>query len=415
MEPPTLVTYLDTVEAFDWGLRLDAFRGPTVVLAHPRLAGDLSERETGDCEIVYRTLPGELGFGDALSAVCDLYLGARLPTDHAVFCEARLLYKSISFDLAYRGLLWRALQREGLLHHNLTRLTRSTGILFTLTRSGAEDARARLQAQPSYWASGIGPDPTQQPLPVVEPDAEDVNLVAIPEIDGRTLHLVGDSHAWLMLTPNPELGARSHVFLDLRRYSPEAPFDYQFTHHLGSRTMYGFSREAREGDVTLARFGVRPGDAVVFVLGEIDVRSHVFKHVDEARPLPQVIRQLTAGYFAKLETLTAPLRIGVVVMGAIPPMDGPNYRSKDYPIRGSLAQRVTATRLLNASLAEGCRARGYTYFEVNDLYALPDGALDVTQSDYFCHVGHHHQGAAIARMLEVVRSVDGEPQAAEHV
>ena len=238
--------------------------------------------------------------------------------------------------------------------------------------------------------------------------------MAAPEIAGRTLHIVGDSHGLLTLTPNRVLGSRAHVYLELRGDHPGGAFDAQFTHHLGSRTMYGFSTREEAAPRTLTAFGVKPGDTVLFVLGEIDVRSHVFKHVGEGVPVEAVVADLTERYFRKIGELTQGRGVEAAVMGAIPPMDGPTYASEDYPIRGSLAQRVAATRLLNAALAEGCGARGMAYFELNDLYALPDGSLDLAQSDHFCHVGHHFQDKAIRRMMDALNTGRGRGWAAAH-
>ncbi len=398
----TLVTYLPDLRAFDWGLRLEGFTTPTLVVAHPSLGKDLHTVQKGLCTVAYLDLDGKTSLQDALLLLRVLRKRDLIHTPSVLFSEVALLYQLISFDLVYLGLLQRALQRAGHLQADLSELVRHQGILFTLTVPPLD---ADPTALPSLETSPPEPLDPAAALPCLaraEREAVDINLVANQDLEGPTLHLVGDSHSMLTLTPMQDVGARTHIFVNLKKHYPNSRFDYQFTHHVGSKTMYGFSSDDEFSSRFLADMGLKPGDGLLFVFGEIDVRSHLFKHVSESLSVEALVEDLVAKYTSKLLAITDLTTNEVYVMGAIPPMDGPNYRSESYPIQGTLAQRVHATRLLNRRLAASCTSSGIGYFELNDLYELEDGSLDHTQSDYFCHVGYHYQRKAIDRMIEAV-------------
>jgi len=402
MKQLTLITYLFDRSAFDWGMELKEFKVPTIIVAHPSLKEEIENMDTGCCRIEYRPLGHDLSYYDSISLINWLNNSDPIPTASILFCEASLIYKQISFDQLYMGIMQRAILNKELVHHNLAESVRSQGLFFTLNMSLLTDLRASLHTQMNQIILGEDLMDVQPVFPMAEKLNEDVNLIVINEVVGKTLHLIGDSHSLLTLTPNKELGCRSHVLFDMKKYQPDSIFDYQFTHHIGSKTMHGFSHGDEFGKDFLEQQGVKLGDSVVFVFGEIDIRSHVYKHVSLEKTIDIVVEELINSYLDRIEELTAELKPNVIVMGAIPPMNGLNYVSEEYPIQGTLSQRVEATRIMNKLLLSKCKEKKILFFEVNDLYALTDGSLDMDQSDMFCHISHYHQEKAINRMLKTV-------------
>ncbi len=395
----TLITFLFDRTAFEWGLKLEGFKTPTIIIAHPNLEEEIEKMDKGVCRVEYHAIDKEVSFYDSVSIINGLHEKGLITNESIIFCESMLLYKQISFDLVYQGIFQQAILNKEFNHHNLAETVRMQGLFFTLNVSLIADIKSNLINQIL-----LGEELTElQPaFPMVSRFTEDVNLIAINEIKGKTLHLIGDSHSLLTLTPNKEVGCRSHILFDLKRYNKSVEFDYQFTHHLGSKTMHGFSFGEEFPKGFLEKQGVKNGDSVIFVFGEIDIRSHIYKYVNEENNLTQVIEKLIDQYLKKIIELTEETMPNISIMGVIPPMDGPNYKSEEYPIQGSLSQRVEATRLINQLLAVRCKKRGIGYFELNDLYALENGSLDLEQSDLFCHISHHHQEKAIKRMLKIV-------------
>lgn len=89
-----------------------------------------------------------------------------------------------------------------------------------------------------------------------------------------------------------------------------------------------------------------------------------------------------------------------IVCSVVPPSDLAN--SPNYPIHGSLKERVCATNWFNGSCSRLAGIMRMGYCDFHDAYALPDGSLNQSLSDGNVHVAVEHNGAcrdALARVL----------------
>jgi hypothetical protein len=154
----------------------------------------------------------------------------------------------------------------------------------------------------------------------------------------------------------------------------------------------------------LAERCARDGDPLLFVAGEIDARCHIVRQQHEfGRLLDEVVETLSATYVARLTAVARHFpRSPVVVFGVTPPFDAPGYGAEQTPISGTLAERVEASRRLNAALARRALVAGLHYFDAYDDLAGADGILPLDRSDRFCHVGHDWQHLVTDRFYRLL-------------
>jgi hypothetical protein len=138
--------------------------------------------------------------------------------------------------------------------------------------------------------------------------------------------------------------------------------------------------------------GVREGDTVYFVFGEIDCRCHIHKQVNLGSNYEDVIEELMDSYFRIMLANAKGIRIIVVsiippvkyedFLGANPPLDD----SHPFPFVGSDETRVKITRDMNNGLEERCKKFGFDFLNIYDHYAREDGTLKFELSDGICHI-----------------------------
>jgi hypothetical protein len=232
----------------------------------------------------------------------------------------------------------------------------------------------------------------------------DLNLLLGAAIEEPVLRVIGDSHAYNCFTPNTAIGCRANVLVRTKDVSQtHVPYAYQFTHHLGSRTMH-FAGRPGALVTEAARCGVKAGDAVVWVFGEIDVRCHIVRQQAEFGRTPaDVIGTLATDYIGgvlEVQRVFKPARN--VVFAPIPPLDNPGYTSDDFPVFGSIAERIEANKQLRAALSALCERHGIMNLDVSAHYASPRGDLRWEVSDHFCHIAGGSQAPAVEALYNLL-------------
>lgn len=144
-------------------------------------------------------------------------------------------------------------------------------------------------------------------------------------------------------------------------------------------------RIGRDGLSTKNR-GVKEGDIVIFAYGEIDVRCHINKQINQhSRSLDAVIDTLASNYVhAILHNRSCYNDLICMIYSVTPPRDGLN--NPDFPCSGTIEDRVIATKQLNAKLSELCAQHDILFIDVYDHYALADGTLNLALSDESVHI-----------------------------
>lgn len=191
------------------------------------------------------------------------------------------------------------------------------------------------------------------------------------------IHVVGDSHAQeFSQIPGCEI------------------------HWLGPITMH---RAGRDGISTLnlTSIGVEENQVAIFVFGEIDVRCHIGKIRDQGqRNLDEIIETLAAQYIRTiLANRTLYKNLLCIVYSVTPPTICYN---PDYPTYGSLEDRVSITKKLNARLANLCSQANIEFIDIYDEYSNFDGTLNAAYSDGNVHINSVHFQTIAQKLKQIL-------------
>jgi hypothetical protein len=159
------------------------------------------------------------------------------------------------------------------------------------------------------------------------------------------------------------------------------------THHIGAVLCYSFGKE-RLMRLDIKKFGVQEGDVVIFSMGEIDCRCHIFKHVSEECSFEIIISRLVAGYFEAIKENVSRFSGLKVVVYNIPPATrkGITYENPDYPYAGSDSDRKEYVQCFNKLLRKCCLEYGYTFFDIYSAVVDREGFLAREYSDGNVHI-----------------------------
>jgi hypothetical protein len=91
-----------------------------------------------------------------------------------------------------------------------------------------------------------------------------------------------------------------------------------------------------------------------------------------------------------------------VVFAPIPPLDNPGYTSEDFPVFGSIAERIEASRQLRATLSTLCDRHGILFLDVSAHYESARGDLRWELSDHFCHIAGGSQAPAVEALYDLL-------------
>ena len=396
-----LVTSIDSHEPLKWGLKVERIAVPMVLLCSNDMVPVLREQGLPPhVALVATALPEALALRDKVAGLQRACRGGYHDADAYYWLDIQLIYQHLSFEFLYGDLLKHAVRQFAAGPGYFVMPGYAAGSFF----GGPKAALAALTLPHDDALDELfqGPIPHSAGAAVfasvfdcVQP--VDLNLKLAAVIDAPIIHVIGDSHAFNCFTLNAAIGCRTHVLVRTSEVSPTAvPYAYQFTHHLGSRTMH-FAGRPGALLATAAECGVKPGDAVVWVFGEIDARSHIVRqHVEHRRAVDEVIDTLARDYvrgIREVERAYAGLRS--VVFAPIPPLDNPNYTSAVLPMFGSIEERVAVTRQLRAALATLCERHGILYLDVASQFETPRGDLRWELSDHFCHIASGCQAPII--------------------
>jgi hypothetical protein len=188
------------------------------------------------------------------------------------------------------------------------------------------------------------------------------------------VHTVGDSHSTFIHGSFPEWVQQNH---------------------LGPKTCYSFG-------IASPRYvlnNTKPGDSVIFCLGEIDCRCQVHKIITETKTYQYIINYIIDKYFEAIRYIVAHLGVHTYIYNVVPPSKEEDlpHASLGYPVMGSNEERKTYVLYFNKRLKEKCTEYGFTFFDIYDDYVDQDGFLKRELSDGNVHIGN---GKFIVKKLE---------------
>lgn len=353
---PVLVTSLDSPSFRQWGLQAERIPAPCVVL-------------------------------DARAAIHEaLHLGRTAFPEARAVCYAQPEFLAAFFSQHYLY--------EGGLHRWLAQASSYPLVFRRIDTTAPADLLC-------VHASAIdGADPCAPSTHTGE-----IELDLLRDDTRRKTLVFGDSHVFNLYTNVALIGGRGVVVERVRVHGVD---ELKVSRHIGSVTMHRLSTRGELNAKFFRTYGLRPGDRVVAVCGEIDVRNHVGRvALAHGIPVAHVIEELCGRFCSTLAAAVAqfgPLR--VVLSCPTPPLDFARLDPSNVVAHwGTLEERIAATHIMRQCLARESRARGWGLIDVYDLYADAQGALDFARSDKFCHVAHAHKGPAVAALQRVMEDL----------
>lgn len=140
----------------------------------------------------------------------------------------------------------------------------------------------------------------------------------------------------------------------------------------------------------IRKFNIKDDDTIIFCMGEIDCRCHVYKYVDEYITYQDVINCIVVNYMEaiKLNLNTSLLKLkNVCVYNVVPPIQKFNtFENREYPFLGTDDERKTYVKYFNNKLCQECAKNGFIFFDIYDKYSDSNGFLRKDLSDGNVHI-----------------------------
>jgi hypothetical protein len=141
--------------------------------------------------------------------------------------------------------------------------------------------------------------------------------------------------------------------------------------------------------VDIKNLGVRNGDIVCFVFGEIDCTCNIHKYQEMYE---EVIDKIASNYFAAIKSNADQFsELLVIVVSITPPIAKVRYKADThtdsiFPILGEDEDRKKYVRYMNLKLKERCADYGYEFLDIHDIHCDENGLLITSLSDGFIHI-----------------------------
>lgn len=126
---------------------------------------------------------------------------------------------------------------------------------------------------------------------------------------------------------------------------------------------------------------IKENDVVLFVFGEIDIRNHYVKQLQKGRSHSEIIANLTNSYISTImENKKTYNNVKFGLQSINPPVDIKNihYQIKDYPVVGTIEQRIQATNEINKLLKQKCKDNDLLFIDTATYYQNDESLFPVT-------------------------------------
>jgi len=158
-------------------------------------------------------------------------------------------------------------------------------------------------------------------------------------------------------------------------------------------------RIGRDGLYEFSNIALTANDILLVVVGEVDIRCHIYRQINENnRDEDEIINTLAKSFISRLKDIKLNTGCNIIVRGVVPPLPNANHPdihsgnpadlTYTYPIRGHIKDRSRWRQMLNKKLETLCIE--------NKLYFLPspkwvednDGMLIDSFSDHKIHIAN---------------------------
>lgn len=198
----------------------------------------------------------------------------------------------------------------------------------------------------------------------------------------RNIHVIGDSHASFCFTGRNSIAPTieyTHYIYSLPGKNIYFPVTISW---LGAKTMYGIGRDGLDYN----KYGVKNGDIMVFIFGEIDIRCHIGRILDQKKKSEEeIINELATSFINRIINNKKKYKdLFCIVSMVIAPTD--YFSNPKFPVYGTLQDRINFTKKLNAALQKECSENGISILNSFEYFTNQDGSLKKETSDHLVHI-----------------------------
>ena len=162
-------------------------------------------------------------------------------------------------------------------------------------------------------------------------------------------------------------------------------------HHLGPVLCYSFGKE-KLNRCDIRNFNIKDNDTIIFCLGEIDCRCHIYKHVTPTTTYQYIINNIIDNYFEAISLNVSISQIkfkNVCIYNVVPPIQKYNtLENSAFPYLGTDEERKQYVLYFNKQLKQKCIEKNYIFIDVYDNYIDSNGFLRKDLSDGHVHISN---------------------------
>tara|TARA_B100000900_G_scaffold96327_1_gene79415 strand:- start:392 stop:994 length:603 start_codon:yes stop_codon:yes gene_type:complete len=167
-------------------------------------------------------------------------------------------------------------------------------------------------------------------------------------------------------------------------------------HELGALLCYSFGKE-KLNRFDIRNYDIKDNDTVIFCLGEIDCRCHIYKHISKEKTYNMIIDEIIENYIDAIELniklCNAKLK-NICIYNVVPPIEKYNtFENREYPYLGTDEERKSYVLYFNECINKKCKEKNWIYFDIYNNYIDSNGYLRKDLSDGNVHIrnGYYYQ------------------------
>lgn len=161
-------------------------------------------------------------------------------------------------------------------------------------------------------------------------------------------------------------------------------------HNINSSLCYSFGKMKLQR-IDIRKFNVKPNDTIIFCLGEIDCRCHVYKHITPDNTYQMIIDEIINDYIEaiQLNVNVSNVKLKNVCIYNVPPPIRKKIESNydnPFPLLGTDEERKQYILYFNKILQEKCKENNFIFFDIYNDYVDEYGFLCKELSDGGVHI-----------------------------
>lgn len=395
----TLFTGLHTAAFREWGFHPERCTWPLVVFTPVDDDFDLHAEEN-------ETLTRIPSFSSAEGGITDIAFRARhcidsgLAGEYLYYINPELPVEQFSLDMFETGLLHQYLRDQ---HPGLCSISQIGSGRKSDVFGGHVDQWIQWLDALDQFADPQSPVNGFSEIPQLQLN---LNTEVLKYSGRQVVHILGDSHSLYSFSEFGKVGRRNPAVQFVNDVTLASGDSICLSiDHIGPHTMHHFAHPEHLNTAMLQKAGLRDGDSLMLVCGEIDVRNHIHRIATRKKqPYTEIIRELTTRYLNHIAEIKKDFPgCRFIIAAPTPPLNFEELNQDPPEHAGSLEERVTYTAAMVNMLEQGCKKHGFTLLDYRNHYANPDGVLYTTFSDMFCHISPYHNHCARQVLFDILR------------